>query len=272
MRTGGALPRHFTQKSLCFVPRLRSLAIAIVALSTFVGTSELKAQDENNDPVSKQLWLDFNPSLKVTDRLTLYGAIGARTIFPTTWSRYLITPSVKYNWPRMILKDMKFKEELHGGIGFYYTENSGTVDRLEIRPFQAYSLTAPNRYRLQVKHLLKLEERFEMETDDWASTFGLRLRYSATVTFRFHGKVWAKGNGFFIPATAEFFWNLKGTKQFNDKIRLLAGIGRDITPDWKALFLFGYFYSKAAADDPFNSNEMLFRLRVYHTFHKKNSK
>ena len=107
MRTGGADPRHSTQNSLLSVRPMRSLAFAIAALFTFLGTSGLKAQDENNDPVSKQLWLDFNPSLKVTDRLTLYGAIGARTNFPTTWSRYLITPSVKYNWPRMICLILK---------------------------------------------------------------------------------------------------------------------------------------------------------------------
>lgn len=272
MRTGGAHPRHSTQNSLLSVRRMRKLALAVLVMFPIIYGSGLKAQDESNDPVSKQLWLDFNSSYKVAERLTLYGAIGARTIFPSAWSRYLITPSVKYDWPRMILKNMQYKEQLHGGIGFFYTNNHGSVDRLEIRPFQAYSLTAPNRYRLQIKHFLKLEERFEMETDDWVNTFGLRLRYSATVTFRFHGELWSAGDGFFIPATAEFFWNLKGTKQFNDKIRVLAGIGRDITPDWKALFLFGYFYSKASSDDPFNSNEMLFRLRVYHTFHKKNSK
>lgn len=172
----------------------------------------------------------------------------------------------------MILKNYHYKEELHAGLGILFTDNKEGVNRLEIRPFQAYSLTMPNRYRLQIKHYLKLEERFEMETDDWVNTFGLRLRYKAAVTFRFHGEVWAKGNGFFIPVSGEFFWNLKGTNQFNDKIRVLAGLGRDLSPDWKVLFLFGYFYSKALSEDAFNSNEMLFRLRVYHTFHKKSSK
>ena len=259
-------------EGLLFFVKKRRLLLVFVALFTIACVSGLKAQDESNDPVSKQLWLDFNPSYKVAERVTLYGAVGARTIFPNTWSRYLITPSVKYDWPRMILKNYKYKEELHAGVGVFFTDNNDAVNRLEIRPFQGYSLTMPNRHRIQIKHFVKLEERFEMETDDWVNTFGLRLRYTASVTFRFHGEVWAKGNGFFIPVSGEFFWNLKGTKQFNDKIRLMPGIGRDLSPDWKVLFLFGWFYSKASAEDPFNSHEMLFRLRVYHKFHKRNNK
>ncbi len=108
MRTGGASPKHSTPKILASVHRLRMLAVAVFAICTIICCSGLKAQDESDDPVSKQLWLDFNPSYKVADRLTLYGAIGARTIFPSAWSRYLITPSVKYDWPRMILKNMHY--------------------------------------------------------------------------------------------------------------------------------------------------------------------
>ncbi len=87
------------------------------------GSTMLMAQDDSGDPLPKQLWLDFNPSIKVAERVTLYGAVGARANFPNSWSRYLITPSVKYNWPRMILKDYKYKEELHAGIGLFFTDN-----------------------------------------------------------------------------------------------------------------------------------------------------
>jgi hypothetical protein len=222
------------------------------------------AQGSADNVVTKQLWLDFNPSVKVAERVTLYGAIGARTISPNTWSRYLITPSVKYDWPRMILKKYQFREELHGGIGIFFTDNKERVDRLEIRPFQGYSLSMPNRKRIVIKHFVKLEERFEMETDDWINTFGLRLRYTASITLRFQGDIWARGKGFYIPVSSEFFWNLKGTKQFNDKIRIVGGIGREFSTKWKAIFLFGYHYTKYTVEERYHTDDIMFRFRVYY--------
>lgn len=262
------VPSH---KGLLLSVLITRSVFIVIAMFIVAGALELKAQENDNGPLAKQFWLDYNPGIKLSERISLHGQIGARANAPYEWTRFLVSPSVRYVRPKHLLKEVNYKEELHGGIGIYFTDNEYKVNRLEIRPFQAYSLTLPNRYRIQIKHLLKLEERFEMETDDWVNTFGLRLRYSASVTFRFHGEIWAKGNGFFIPVSTELFWNLKGTNQFNDKIRLMPGIGRDLSNDWKVLFLVGWFYSKASEEDPFNSSEMLFRLRVYHTFHKKDS-
>jgi len=246
----GTIPRNFQ----------RILFLMLFMIPQAVTT----AQDGADNKTTKQLWLDFNPSYKVSERVGLYGKIGARTTFPNNWSRYLITPSVKYDWPRMILKDLKYREELHAGIGFYYTDNKYSVDRLEIRPFQGYSLSAPNRKRIVIKHFVMLEERFEMETDDWVNTFGLRLRYRASVTLRFQGDIWQYGKGFYIPVSGEFFWNLKGTKQFNDKVRLVGGIGRDFTTHWKMAFLFGYHYTRHSVDEKFGTNDIMFRFRVYY--------
>ena len=61
------------------------------------------AQDESEDPVTKQFWLDFNPSYQISEKLELYGSIGFRTVDPNTWNRFLITPSVKYKVPKNAL-------------------------------------------------------------------------------------------------------------------------------------------------------------------------
>lgn len=222
------------------------------------------AQDEEPNNSSSQFWLDFNPSYKVAERLTLYGAIGARTISPYSWSRVLITPSVAYDWPRLILKNYPYKEQLIAGLGIYFTNNLDVTNGLEFRPFQGYSITVPNRRWIQIKHYFKIEERFELQTEDWVNTFGLRLRYTGSVTFRFNGDYWQYGKGFYIPVSAEFFWNLIGTKQFNDKIRIVGGIGHEFASKWKAAFLFGYNLSKQDKSDDFHANDLLFRFRVYY--------
>jgi hypothetical protein len=175
-----------------------------------------------------------------------------------------MTPSIKYDWPRLILKDKRYKEKLIGGICIYYTNNRVIPDQLEIRPVQGYSLSAPNWERLVIQHTLRLEERFEINMNDWKSTFGLRFRYRLRMTIRFKGDFWKAGNGFYLPVAAEFFWNLVGTKQFNDKARVTFGLGREFNTKWKSDFNVGYNYSRTGSNVAFDTGDILFRLRVYH--------
>ena len=226
-------------------------------------SSILLAQDDSSSS-SKQVWLDYNPNKKIGKELKLFFPMGIRTTFPNEWYRAFVNPYISYNWPRLILKKFNYKEQLLGGVGLYYTLNIDNVNRLEIRPFQGYSISIPNRVRLVIKHYFRLEERFEIDTDDWKNTFGLRFRYTGSATLRFQGDVWERGKGFYIPIKAEFFWNLIGTNQFNDKFRFSVGLGRDFSAKWKAAFIVGYFYTRNSSEDSFHSNDILFRFRVHH--------
>lgn len=218
------------------------------------------AQAQDNS----QYWADYNLSNKISDRLSWSSGFGYRTISSQNWQRIYMTPSIKYDWPRLILKDMRYKEKLIAGIGVFYTNNRNIPDQLEIRPFQGYSLSAPNRERLVVQHTLRLEERFELNTSNWSNEFGLRFRYRILLTIRFKGDFWKAGNGFYLPAGAEFFWNLIGTRQFNDRARVTFGLGRQFNNKWKGDFNVGYNYSRTGSSDAFDTGDILFRLRVYH--------
>jgi hypothetical protein len=230
---------------------------------------EVKAQDVSSNSVTKQIWLDFNPSRQLSDKINLNVPVGARTIFPKKWYRFWIGPRITYKWPRLILKKLRYKEELHGGIDIFYTANIDAVNRLEIAPYQGYSLVAPNRLRLVIRHYVELKERFELETDDWNNTFGLRLSYEPSITFRFQGDLWEHGKGFYIPVSMKFYWNLIGTKQFNDKVRLMPGIGKEFSPEFKMAFFVGYNYTRNTIDEDFHTNDIIFRFRVYYKFKKK---
>ena len=245
---------------------LRCRFLFFIIFMFLLVTHEIFGQIETEEPVTKQFWIDFNPSYPISEKVELYGSIGVRTIDPNVWNRFLVTPSVKYKRPKLILKKLQYKEELHGGIGFFYTANRHLADKLEIRPFQAYSLTWPNRDRIAIKHYLKLEERFELNTSNWVNTFGLRLRYTASITLRFQGDLWQYGKGFYIPVSVELFWNIKETIQFNDVVRLTAGIGYEINPSWKTAFSVGYDYTRNTIGEGFHTNNILFRFRVYYKF------
>jgi hypothetical protein len=163
-----------------------------------------------------------------------------------------------------MLKKWKYDEGLHGGIGFFYTWNLNRFNKLELRPFQGYSLSFPNTDRFVIRHYVRFEQRIEFETNDWTDTFGLRLRYLFALKFKFQGDYWEYGKGFYLPITAEFFWNLIGTRQFNDVVRANIGIGRQFSPTWNSVFLFGYHFTRDSIKEAFDTNDIVFRLRVFY--------
>lgn len=225
------------------------------------GTNEMLAQA--NEEIT-QFWTDYNISGKIKERLSWDTSVGFRTISPHQWNRYFVDPSVSYNWPHLILKKLNFKEKLLVGLAVYYTDNINVSDQLEIRPYQGYSLSVPNWDHLVISHTVKLEERFEISMKDWVNTFGLRFSYKSMITLRFKGDVWKKGKGFYIPADIQLYWNLIGTKQFNDKANFDIGIGREFNKNWKALISFGYNYSRAGKDQSLDTSGMKWRFRIYH--------
>ncbi len=56
----------------------------------------LNAQDVKDISTTKQIWLDYNPAYSLSEKLDLYGDIGARTVFPNEWYRFVVGPSVRY--------------------------------------------------------------------------------------------------------------------------------------------------------------------------------
>ena len=224
----------------------------------------LYAQDVEDKSITNQIWLDYNPDFSLSEKVDLYGDIGARTLFPNEWNRYVFRPVLKYQMPKLFFENLYSKEELHAGIGFFLTDNKNSANRLEIRPFQGYRLTWPNRPRIVLQHYIRLEERFDIEIPKWINTFGLRVRYRAELILKLKGDWLSFNDGLYLPVRMELFWNLKGSEQFNDVVRITPGIGYEFSPAWKAEFDLSYHYTRNTVEDNFATNDIVFRFRVFH--------
>ena len=235
-----------------------------LSLLLLFGGHLLYSQDSLNNTLTEQVWLDYNISYSLSEKVNVYGDIGVRTIIPNAWYRYVIRPSISYRLPKRFLPSLYHNSTLHGGVGFFYTHNLTESNRLEIRPFQGFKLTWPNRPRINIRHYVRLEERFDIATTNWDNTFGIRLRYQAEMVLFLKGDWFSFNNGFYLPIGLELFWNLKGVKQFNDAVRVMPGIGREFSPNWKAELQMGYFYTRNTVEDVFGTNDIVFRIRVYH--------
>ena len=227
----------------------------------------LYAQDVEDKSTTEQIWLDYNPAYSLSERVDLYGDLGARTVFPNEWYRFVVGPSVRDNPPKLILKKLNYKEELHFGIRFFFTANKSFPNRLEIRPFQGYRLAWPNRPRIVLHHYVRLEERFDIETTNWINTFGLRVRYMAELMLKFKGDWISFNEGLYLPVSLEFFWNLIGVQQFNDVVRITPGIGYEFSELWRAEFDLSYHYTRNTVEDNFATNDIVFRFRLFHKLH-----
>lgn len=220
----------------------------------------------SDNDVTNQLWLNYNMTYPVSERTELLGELGFKTISPKVWNRYFIKPGVKFNIPKFMFKKLKYKESLSAGIGFYLTDNFNEDNRLEIRPYQGYLLDWPNRERVRLRHYLRLEERFDINTKDWINTFGLRFRYLIDMTIKLQGDIVPEAKGFYIPVSMEFFWNLLSTEQFNDVYRTSAGIGSNFSKKWRMEALFGYQYSRNTVTEDFQTNDLIYQIKAYYRF------
>ena len=239
-------------------------------LLLFFSGGLLYSQEIEDKSITEQIWVDYNWSSPVSDRLSIYGDVAVRTVFPNEWYRFAIGPSARYIRPKFIFKQLYYKEELHAGLRLFFTFNRDNSNRLEIRPFQGYKLSWPNRPYIIINHYFRLEERFDIETARWVNTFGLRFRYMGELILKFKGSWLAFGKGLYLPVNIELFWNLIGTKQFNDAARIMPGLGYVFPKNWRAEVQIGYHYSRNTVQDVFSTNDFVFRLRIFHNLMGEN--
>ena len=76
----------------------------LITMFIFLFGFSVFAQDVDEKITTEQIWLDYNPSFPLSESLDVYGDIGARTVFPNEWYRFVIGPSIRYKFPKLILK------------------------------------------------------------------------------------------------------------------------------------------------------------------------
>ena len=230
----------------------RIVRLSVLAAAATLSASVLHAQEEE---VSPQIWLDYNPRWSWPSGLELLGDVGVRTeLLQNGWGRIIVRPGV-----RGTLGSFR----LSGGVGSFYTRNTDEADRWEIRPFQGIAATWPSS-RIRLDHYLRLEERFEFETADWTLDASLRIRYRLQIQFLWSG---IRGAAYWrFIGHAEGFATLTGEPgQFDEKLRIGVGIERGFGPKlrlrvdatWQKT---GLIVTGAPTDD------IYLRVRVFHVW------
>lgn len=226
-------------------------------------------QTYSQNSVTNQIWFDFNPNYKLSDKFELVTKVGVEAAVPDVWYKYYLSGEVDYKLPKFLFKKLKLEEKVYAGTYFYYIDNIGQPNSIELSPYQGYKLKWPNRKRIILEHKAELTERFQWQIDESDYSFGLQLSYEGSFILNFPGKAWKNGEKFYLTGNFKFWWNLLNANTFNDLARIMPGIGYHIDPAWKVAFLVGWKYTRDQPDEQFSKNNIIYRLRVYYLIPKK---
>ena len=141
--------------------KMLALLFTILPLSLFSAESNTAQQGS----------LEIYPKWYSNDDMTIQGNIGIKKILQQSdWVTYYVKPSTTYalsrNWA------------VHGGLGFYYTDNKTFDNRREWRPFVGLSHFTNFTDKWGMSSYFRTEERFRnnISSDNKSETTRLRLR------------------------------------------------------------------------------------------------
>jgi hypothetical protein len=202
---------------------------------------------------SEQLWADFNPSRWVTERVNLFGDVGARSEFADDgWWRFVVRPGVE-------VPVHAFR--VTAGVGNFFTFNEVIADRWELRPFQGVAAVWPNG-RIALDHYVRLEERFDFNTETWESLNSLRIRYQ--LGFTYHWSALQVERSWAIISSVEPFFTLAGNQgQQREQVRATLGVERTFSRHRRIRLELSWQQQQLFFNTNDHVSEFFFRFRFY---------
>jgi hypothetical protein len=127
---------------------------------------------------AQQIALELYPKWYSQDNITIQGNIGVKKLFQEQdWMTYYVKPSTTYALDHNLA--------LHGGLGFYYTNNKTFNNTREWRPFVGLSHFTNFSDKWGISSYFRAEERYfyTVGSDTSSRTTRLRLRFRNSYTF-----------------------------------------------------------------------------------------
>lgn len=205
---------------------------------------------------SRQLWLDYNPSWFLSEKVTIGGDVGYRTRIDVNQGfRLVLRPGVDLPYKHVIFK---------AGIGNFWTITDEIDNRWEIRPYQGVGWVWP-RSKVNVDHLVRLEERFDLNTVTWNSANSLRSRYRLRLRYQF---AVAKPDRFWRAyGSGEIFVTLAGEQGLQqEQFRVTMGLERSFSRLLRFRAQITWQQEEVFLVPDESTDDIYFRFRFYQNF------
>lgn len=228
----------------------KRIGMLTVLMLTALGLGAVSAF---GDEVSPQIWFDYNPSHPLSPKVDIFGNAGVRWEMENDgWLRLVLSPSV--GMPAG-------KARLSFGVGNFITFNDVIANRWEIRPYQGATIIWPGG-RFSVEHFLRLEERFDFNTETWNSLNSLRVRYLLRASYRW--TAYEAGRTWKATASVEPFVTLTGQQgQQRELVRATVGIERTLSSHRRLEFDISWQQESLVFRPDEHVNDIFLRVRWF---------
>lgn len=217
-----------------------------------------------NNATDNQLWIDYNQTHVVTNKLFIKAALGARGIISNyDWNQFYLRPAISYR--------PVFAFEFSGSLGYYKTVNKQSPDVSEYRLHEQLKINWPDLGVIKLFYRVRLEQRFFKYSSGLDDTFNNRLRLlfgiesqdftwiSSQMPIYFQGSI--EGfNLLAIETSAETFIN---------QVRINIAIGQRVNTALRYELHYLVQQSTLFSKDGTDGYQNIFRLRLFHSFHSK---
>jgi len=193
---------------------------------------------------AKQVSLEIYPKWYSDNDITIQGNIGVKKLFQEhDWITSYVKPSMTYA--------LSHHMALHGGLGFYYTDNQSLNNVREWRPFVGLSHFTNFSDKWGISSYLRTEERYRSAIGSEKSSETTRLR----LRFRSSYKLNPLSD---MPSWHKLTLDLEGFKSYNNDMtveptydyetRVTLGAERILSKERKVRFELAWKYKSQAAE------------------------
>ena len=238
---------------------LRRLLLSLLLLSL---AETLLGQEVDN-----QLWMNYSVKVKTASDISYGGDTGIRGVWSNyDWNQFLIRPTVNYKINRT------FDAAL--AIALFQTWNVNYPNITEFRIHQDLSFEWPRTQWFSVFGRFRLEQRFfSYEADEFDDEFRVRARL--LVGLQTQDLTWfGEKRPIFFQTLYEGFQTLgeDDTDFFINRSRFHIAFGHRVAANWRYEIHFIRQGTRLYPEDELQVSQHIFRLRVFHTIHRKKSK
>ncbi len=144
----------------------------VLLLLLLFTAAPLSLLSNDSNSTIQQVSLEIYPKWYSQDNITIQGNVGVQKLFhQSDWVTYYAKPSTTYAFSR--------NWAVHGGLGFYYTDNKTLNNIKEWRPFIGLSHFTNFTDKWGISSYFRTEKRFRdsNSSDNKSETTRLRLRF-----------------------------------------------------------------------------------------------
>jgi len=239
---------------ICLLPHATRTSLSLVILVWLaVMAPAFSTRAQNDDDVNDEFRLTLFPYHRITDNLTGFGYLGYVNNPDNTYQTYYLGYGGSYAFNPSV--------QLWAGLICTYTDNQGSPDKLELRPFIGPKLFLPNPWKWNIYNWTRYEYRDiqNRTTMVWTQVNRIRSRFGVEIPLTSLEKAWTPKTWYGMADVEPFY---RFDKDELDPFRIRGGVGYIVNSRFRVEFIYTGQWTRANGTGPLEFTDNIFRLNI----------